>query len=263
MAKETTTTKKPAATKSTTKVKEVAVVEEAIETEDSKNGENVTVDATAQMMQMFQAQLLEMQRKLDESLKENATLKAAQVATPQIIVQSEKTMSSKQVRCMNLFHGILSVSTEPDGAGRPYVFDSYGDTRMIKYDDVSAIASSYPNTVEKGIFYILDRDVVENLGIAPNYEKVYTKDILDKIIYLRDESDIELLLNAEETMRPELFKEVAKLINANEVIDYNHIRRIRKETGVDLEELADKIKMADPEVSVEEKAKMDNVVVGY
>jgi DNA-binding transcriptional regulator YiaG len=262
MAKETTTTKKPTATKTTTKEKEVVSVEEVIETKDNKNENNTSVDPTEQMMQMFQQQLFEMQRKLDESLKANAILQAAQNIPPQIIVQSEKTMSSKKVKCLNLLHGILSVSTEPNGGGRPYVFESYGEQKMIKYDDVAEIASAYPYTVEKGLFYIADREVLSSLGIESNYEEVYTKELLDKIIYLREESDVDLLLTAEPNLRAELFKEVAKLINANEVIDYNYIRRIRKEAKVDLEELAEKIKMADPTVSVEEKAQMDNVVVG-
>ena len=100
----------------------------------------------SEMMKMLQ----EMQAKID-SMKSNQT---------PVIIQQDKGMSGKKIKCMNMLDHPLYVSTQPDGAGKVYAFTKYGQIQQIKYDDLVDIATSYPNTLERGYLYILDKTVL-------------------------------------------------------------------------------------------------------
>lgn len=175
---------------------------------------------------------------------------------PQVIVQQDKGMSGKKVRCINLMNCALNVSTEPDGKGRVFTFEKYGDYKILKYDDVADIVASYPYTMGNGLLYISDKEVVEELGLTYEYSKLYTKEKIDKLIYLREESDVDLLLGMESNLQETTLNRIAQLINKNEKFNYNFLKRIKEETDFDLEETAKRWKLADPHVSIEEKEEL-------
>ena len=69
----------------------------------------------------------------------------------------------------------LNISTEPNGGGRTYSFKNYGDSRLIKFDDLSDIVASYPYTMEHGLAYICDKETVKELGLEEEYSKLLIK----------------------------------------------------------------------------------------
>ena len=75
---------------------------------------------------------------------------------PTTIIQQESRLNSKKVKVVNLMHNTLNISTEPRGMGRVYTFKNYGDSRLIKYDDLADIVAVYPKTMEGGFAYIFD-----------------------------------------------------------------------------------------------------------
>ena len=159
-----------------------------------------------------------------------------------VVIQKEGNMGGKKIKCINLMHGVVNISTEPDGQGRLYMFEKYGDYKMIKFDDLSDIVSSYPYTMEHGLIYICDRDVVEELGLSDEYEHLYTKEIMDRLVYLREQSDVDIFLGMEKNMQESTAMEIANLLNANERMDYNFLREIKNKTGIDIEKIANDLK---------------------
>ena len=164
---------------------------------------------------------------------------------PTTIIQQSNTMSSKKVKVINLMHNPLNISTEPNGKGRVYTFKNYGDSKLIKYDDLVEIVSAYPNTMEHGFAYICDKEAVEALGLASEYEKLFDKKTMDKLIWLREEADLNLFLGMNKNLQESTAVEIAKLLNANERIDYNYIRTIKDKTGIDIEQIAINLKDMD------------------
>ena len=126
--------------------------------------------------------------------------------------------------------------------GRVYTFKEYGDSRLIKYDDLADIVAAYPRTMESGFAYICDKEVVEALGLADDYQKLFDKETMDKIIKLREESDLELFLGMDVKLQESTAKKIAERINANERIDYNYLRIIKEKTGIDIEDIANGLK---------------------
>jgi hypothetical protein len=160
------------------------------------------------------------------------------------IVIKQDTSSIKKVKCVNLLHGELNLSTEPNGKGKLYNFKQYGDVHMIKRTDLLDIVSIYPNTIEKGYVFIADKDILEEGGIDTETSKcnIYTKEKLDMLPFLRTDTDVELFIGMDEIMQKTYAQLIATKINENEKIDLNKIEYIKTKTGIDIKELAESLK---------------------
>ena len=217
-----TTTKKTTATKKTAEAKSTTE----------------TVDY-ASMIETLMAQLKEQNEQM-EALK--SQLNSSSNQTQQVVVQSGDKFGTKKFKCVNLMHNPVNIATEQNGKGRVFTFDKYGDSRMVRFDELSDIVSAYPYTMENGLIYIVDQDVVEELGLTEDYKNIYDKSTIDKIIRMREEVDVDLFLGLEENLKESTAMEIAKRINANEKVDYNFLNRIKVEGGLDILQLATDLK---------------------
>lgn len=184
-----------------------------------------------QLMAQIEAQnkmMAELQKKVDSQ--------------PTYVIPKENKLGTEKIKVINLMHNELNLSTEPNGQGRVFNFEKYGDSRLIRFDELADIVSTYPNTMENGFAYICSQDAVEALGLKEEYEKIYTKEMMDRIPYLREESDVELFIGMNKALQESTANEIARLINENEKMDYNYLRRIKEECGIDIEELAKEFK---------------------
>ena len=159
-----------------------------------------------------------------------------------IVGNNNDSIRGKKVKVVNLMQNPLNISTEPNGGGRTYSFKDYGDSRLIKFDDLADIVASYPYTMEHGLAYICDKEVVEELGLADDYAKLFDKERMDKVVKLKEESDLDLFLGMDINLQESAAKRIAELINANEKMDYNYLRTIKEKTGIDIEEIAKELK---------------------
>ena len=184
---------------------------------------------------------------LNDAMALIAQMKEQMSKQPQVTVvnKSDKRPNTK-LKCINLYHGHLNVSTLPDGGGRVYEFKEYGQVQYIKYDDMLDIISSYPNTMASGLLYIADKEFCEEQGIYDDISNVYTKEMIDKIVYLRDDVDVELLKGMSKPMLESTVMEIARLYNANEAMEPNKLAEIKRDLGYDIVEIAKDIKIDSP-----------------
>lgn len=203
----------------------------AVETTNNNNNNNdELIKQLMKQIELQNEQMAKMQKEI-----ENAK-------NSQIVVQGNNALSGKKIKVINLMHNPLNVSTEPNGLGRNYNFNAYGDHKMIKFDDLSDIVSSYPYTMEHGFLYIADNNAVEALGLSEEYENIYSKEIMDELVYLREEHFVDMFLGMAKKLQESTAIEIARLINANETMDYNYLRKIKDKAGIDIEHIANEIK---------------------
>lgn len=110
----------------------------------------------------LQKMLVSMQEQITALMKQGTS-------APQVQVIKDVGSSGKKVKVMSLIHNPINVSTDVNGGGRVKSFDKYGDVRTIKFDDLSDMVSAYPNTFNKGYLYIMDNDVINELGLTDEY----------------------------------------------------------------------------------------------
>ena len=195
-----------------------------------------TINDSDDLIQQLMAQIAEQNAKMAEMQAQINNNKST------TIIQQANSFNSKKIKVVNLMCNPLNISTEPNGEGRVYAFKEYGDTKLIKYDDLVEIVSSYPNTMEKGYAYICDKEAVEALGLTEEYKKLFDKDTMDKIIWLRSETDLALFLGMDDYLQESVAVRIAELLNANERIDYNYLREIKDKTNIDIEAIANNLK---------------------
>ena len=183
---------------------------------------------------------------LQESLDLIKELKSQLNQQPQVIVQNDKRVNSK-IKCINLAHNPVNVSTMPNGQGRVYTFNEYGQVQYIRYDDLLDIISSYPNTMGSGLIYVADKDFCEEQGLYDNEEVVYTKELIDKVVYLRDDVDVDVLCGMSAPLLETTIREIAKLYNNNEAMEANKLELIKRNTGYDIVKIAEDIKIMSAE----------------
>ena len=179
-------------------------------------------------------ELAEMLLKLQSQLNDVT----AKLATGGVSSQKETTLMGKKIKCINLMHNPLNVSTEPLGRGKMFEFSKYGETKLIKFDELSDIVSSYPNTMGQGLLYIANTEAVEELGLSDEYVNIHPKELLDTMLYLRRDMDVDIFLTLPKAMQESMAIEIARLINANETIDLNRLRKIKDGTGIDVDEIS-------------------------
>ena len=200
--------------------------------DDSKNTEkDVNINDILKIVEELKAS--------NEKLKEKVEKKE----TP-VLFSNNNNFGSKRVKCVSLVHNPINVSTEPDAKGKIFSFNKYGDVRLIKFDELNDIVASYPNTMSQGLIYICNPDVVKELGLDDEYEKIYDKETVDKIIYMREEHDADLFIGMNKNMQESTVREIANLINNNVTIDFNYLQKIKENTGYDIAKIAKDLKEA-------------------
>lgn len=207
------------------------------ETTPKKVEEKKTDDSQEELIKKLMAQLEEQNTKMAEMQKQIDN------KSQTVVVNADNNaIRGKKVKVVNLMQNPLNLSTEPNGMGRIFTFNKYGDSKLIKFDDLADIVASYPYTMEHGLAYICDKEVVEELGLADDYAKLFDKERMDKVVKLREESDLDLFLGMDINLQESAARRIAELINANERMDYNYLRTIKEKTGIDIEVIAKELK---------------------
>lgn len=180
-------------------------------------------------------------QKMLASMQEQITALMKQgTSAPQVQVIKDVGSSGKKVKVMSLIHNPINVSTDVNGGGRVKSFDKYGDVRTIKFDDLSDMVSAYPNTFNKGYLYIMDNDVINELGLTDEYAStVYNKEQVDNIVNLTDETAVNLFMGMDKDLRDSTAKAIARNLKNGKKYDYNLIHMIKTETGIDIQSIAD------------------------
>lgn len=199
-----------------------------------------SADATEDLIKTLMAQIEEQNKKMEEMQNQLNSANTTNITVD--AVTDEAKLRGRQFKIINLMHCILNVSTQPDGKGRVFTFNKYGDSHRVRFDDLCDIVASYPYTVENGLIYIADKDMVNYLGLAESYEKIYDKPTVDKVTLLKTEEDVDMFVGMEENLQESTAVEIAKRINANENVDLNNVNRIKVECGIDIVKIAEDLK---------------------
>lgn len=169
-----------------------------------------------------------------EMQAEMAELKKEKEST---IVVENRGEKRRKVKCISLAHHPVNVSTMPDLGGKIFQFRNYGQIIQINYDDILEVIASYPNTMSSGLIYICDNDIIEDNGLSEAYKRIYDKETMDMLVYLRNESDADLILGMSDDLRESTIVEVVRLYRNGEKMDGGALTTLR-ENGIDIAELA-------------------------
>lgn len=230
----TTTTKKTTAKKSTATKKTTT---RAKSTTAKAKEETVSIDKKQfDDMLSLMSSMQEKINDLEAQVKDNENNRNQVVSQP-----FDKSL--RRVKCINTINSILCVSTQPDGKGRNYVFDKFGDTKLIRLDDVTDICASCPDIIQKGMMYICDREIVEMLSLEDLYDSFCTDIEMNKLSELKDETCVDKMLSLNENVRKEILSKIVSNIAKGKAYDLNLISKLNNELNININEMAEDYKV--------------------
>ena len=194
----------------------------------------------------IEKELKETRNALQEAMELINQLKGQINQPQQIVVQNDKRANAK-IKCINIAHHPVNIATFPNGQGRVFEFKEYGQVQYIRQDDLLDIISSYPRTMESGLIYVADKDFCDEQNLYENEEIIYTKELMDKLVYLREDVDVDLLCGMSKPLLESTIREIAQLYNQGEYMEPNKLERIKKDLGYDIAKIADDIKIMSAE----------------
>lgn len=110
--------------------------------------------------------------------------KALEQLAKEIIADKERTKKPvseglplrKYIKVINLFNGLLNLSTEPLGKGRVYRFDKFGYDHKIPDNVLADIVANDEKKFKSGLCFIDDPAFVNSVGLEDAYEHILTYD---------------------------------------------------------------------------------------
>lgn len=223
---ETTAKRKGRPPKKTEEVKteEVKVMSEK-PTKPLKTEAEIELEQTKKMLAEMQAQMAKMQEQMS--------------AKTEVVVKQMPSRSNDKIKCISLSPNPVNISTLPNNRGKKFTFEKYGSSWSIRRGDLEDVVSSYENTMKSGLIYVCDRDFIEEQGLDEHYNNsLYSKELLDKLVYLRDDADVEMFLNMSKQLQEATAVRIARLFKMNEHYEPNVLARIKTEAGFDIEQMA-------------------------
>jgi hypothetical protein len=145
---------------------------------------------------------------------------------------------NKYIKVMSLNFGKLVLSTEGKGRGKVFEFPKFGDVRNIVYTDLANLIHNHQSFAEKGRFYIFDKQVVKNHGLVEYYNKLLTKEMIEKILDYNKDDIVNLFKNATDAQQETIINLLIKKLVAGEELDINKIDIISRLSSVDIYKIA-------------------------
>lgn len=130
-------------------------------------------------------ELLEQIEKLKnqvESLQQNNTVEKTKTEYEEDEIDNIDINPSSYIRIISLIPWPLNLTTRPMGKGKIFRFNSFGSTKRILYSDLVDVLEVFSHFLDKGYFYIADKRVIRKHGLDSIYEKILSKDNIEKII---------------------------------------------------------------------------------
>lgn len=191
------------------------------------------------------------QEKEIESLKKQLeTLMATLSTKPIEKVEIEKVEEeayieinpNKKTKITSLCYGTLTLYADNRGF---LVFNHYGDTKTITYAQLCDYINSCRNAAERGLFYIHNQEMVEDLGLASFYTNIIHPDMVEKIKKNGIEEYKDFLNTISDESKEVLGKIFAEEVFNKKMTDLNLIDKIGRCIGIDIMEKVDEMKEID------------------
>jgi hypothetical protein len=145
---------------------------------------------------------------------------------------------NKYIKVMSLNFGQLNLTTAPKGQGKLFTFPKFGDVKNIIYSELADIIHNHQSFAEKGRFYIFDKQVVKNHGLVEYYNKLLTKEMIEKILDYNKDDIVNLFKNATDAQQETIINLLIKKLVAGEELDINKIDIISRLSSVDIYKIA-------------------------
>lgn len=160
----------------------------------------------------------------------------------QVLMKQNGSMSNnminnydRDVTFISLCSNILNLSTEPNGGGTVYTFNSFGEEQAIPYSDAKKIVKSNKNFIIGGKCYIADDELIASEHLTKDYKNILNKDSLLELL-TSDRAKFTSVFDSMTLSQKEILKDIVvnKLMKNKSSVDMNIVYYINESLGVDI-----------------------------
>lgn len=187
--------------------------------------------ALAKMLEQMQKQMAQMQAQINS--QSNGT---------SVVIKSNEDIT-RTVKVVSLVPNVYNLSTQPNGRGRVYTFEKFGDSLNIRFSDMQDILNIYGNQFEKGYAILTNKKDYDDLSIGAIYGTVLTQDQLEDIVLLKNENAVDIILDMDENMQENVTMIIAEKIVDGVQYDFNRIKELEDE-GLKIDEVVNMLKIS-------------------
>jgi hypothetical protein len=189
---------------------------------------------------VLENEVLELKEMVKGLLNSQNKSKEVVSKTSEEVIQQEyvEIPLNKRIPVISLYDGILVLTTDKRGSGKPFEFKKFGTIIHINYSDLVEILHYQKRFAEEGLFYINDKNVISNNGLQDVYERILDKKMIDNILSLNKSELNEVFNNTTESQRDIIVSIIINKIRNNEDIDLNKVDMLSKIYKKDIIDLA-------------------------
>lgn len=127
---------------------------------------------TVKAVDNTQEQLQALQEQLAKLMAENEALKAKETQTKQVEENEDEITADTDITVISQTVGKLVLSTEGNGAGTVYRFESFGEVQDIPFNDLKDIVKNKPRFAREGAYFICNPKAVTKLRLGTQYKNL-------------------------------------------------------------------------------------------
>ena len=187
-------------------------------------------DELAKMLKMMQAQMESLQNQFNAQNSDNNNI---------VVTQSDNI--TRTVKVISLVPNTYNLTTQPNGRGKSYTFNKFGDSLNIRFTDMQDILNIYGQQFESGMAILTNKKDYDDLAIGYLWDSVISKDKLDRLLELKDEESIDAILNMDKDTQERIARIIAQKIFDGVNYNYNVIRDL-EDNGIEINSIVEMLK---------------------
>lgn len=187
-------------------------------------------DELAKMLKKMQAQMESLQNQFNAQNSDNNNI---------VVAQSDNI--TRTVKVISLVPNTYNLTTQPNGRGKLYTFNKFGDSLNIRFTDMQDILNIYGQQFESGMAILTNKKDYDDLAIGYLWDSVISKDKLDRLLELKDEESIDAILNMDKDTQERIARIIAQKIFDGVNYNYNVIRDL-EDNGIEINSIVEMLK---------------------
>lgn len=187
-------------------------------------------DELAKMLKKMQAQMESLQNQFNAQNSDNNNI---------VVTQSDNI--TRTVKVISLVPNTYNLTTQPNGRGKLYTFNKFGDSLNIRFTDMQDILNIYGQQFESGMAILTNKKDYDDLAIGYLWDSVISKDKLDRLLELKDEESIDAILNMDKDTQERIARIIAQKIFDGVNYNYNVIRDL-EDNGIEINSIVEMLR---------------------
>ena len=198
--------------------------------------------ATSKRVKSPEQQIADLQKLVkDMNIRMNDMINNPPKIEPDI---SGELKQEDYIEVISLCSNPLTLTTESNGRGFPYMFPRFGDISQIVYSDLQLLIKShgsglYTDFFREGYVYINDPRIIKKSGFGKIYDKILNYEEMLEVLKCNSDNCVTLFKRTNVKQKLNICEMIIDRISSGEKMDLNIVDVMARDAGVDITSISE------------------------